>query len=110
MNRHKQAHSQIALQFYPGYFDTDQLYDLEIDPYEQHNLADDSKYQSDLKRMKQALTEHLLTFNHPFDLREEPFMKSKTYRKLTQKTKTIGIDYISWLPRDHGAIVWPPEK
>ena len=85
MNRHKQAHSQIALQFYPGYFDQDQLYDLENDPYEQHNLAEDPKYRNNLKRMKQGLEKHLRTFKHPFDLREEPFMKSKTYQQLTQK-------------------------
>lgn len=106
---HKQAHSQIALQFYPGYFDPDQLYNLKNDPYEQHNLADDPKYGDNLKRMKKLLAEHLQTFNHPFDLSEEPFLKSKRYRELAQKTKAIGTNYIPWLPRDHGAIVWPPE-
>ena len=73
-------------------------------------MANGPEYHSDLVRMKQALTERLQTFKHPFDLNEEPFMKSKAYRKLIQKTKAIGTDYIPWLPRDHGAIVWPPEE
>ncbi len=39
----------------PGYFDTDQLYDLEKDPKEQVNLADDPQYEEILQEMKNAL-------------------------------------------------------
>ena len=41
LNTFKQAHSQISMEYYPAYFDQDQLYDLEADPYEQKNHAHD---------------------------------------------------------------------
>jgi len=108
LNVWKQAHSQIAIEHYPAYFDPDQLYDLKNDPYEQHNLASDPAHQAVLKRLKVALRQQLATFDHPYDLTEAPFMKSEKYRQLVRKTQAIGTDYIPWLPRDHGKIVWPP--
>ena len=45
-----------------------------------------------------------------FDLAVDPFLKSATYRRYAANTRAIGTDYIAWLPRDHGKIVWPPEE
>ncbi len=39
----------------PGYFDPDQLYDLETDPGEQVNLANDPEFSDILKEMKETL-------------------------------------------------------
>ncbi len=39
----------------PGYFDADQLYDLEADPGEEVNLAGDPDYQEILGKMKEEL-------------------------------------------------------
>lgn len=50
----------------PGYFDKDQLYDLEKDPFEQHNLADDPAYQDQLTNMKALLKGYLADMPHPF--------------------------------------------
>jgi hypothetical protein len=43
----------------PGYFDPDQLYDLELDPGEQKNLADDPNYQDILNEMRTELAGYL---------------------------------------------------
>jgi len=110
LNIFKQAHSQIALESYPHYFDIDQLYDLETDPYELHNLVRNPKYNEILKELQQALSKKLETFKHPFDLECDDFLNSDKYRKLAANTRAIGTDYISWLPRDHGEIVWPPDS
>lgn len=46
---------RIAITKYPGYFDADQLYDLEVDPDEQMNLADDPAYATVLRDLKAEL-------------------------------------------------------
>ncbi len=110
LNVFKQAHSQIAMQHFPHYFDADQLYDLENDPYEQKNVANEPAYTTVLQRFKDELGRRLATFKHPFDLKADPFMSTDTYDNLAANTRAIGTDFIPWLPRDHGKIVWPPEE
>jgi arylsulfatase A-like enzyme len=110
MNILNQAHSQIAMEKYPGYFDQDQLYDLENDPYEQVNLASDPAYRVILQQMQEELRKYLVTFDHPFNLEEIPFMNTEQYRQLADKAVARGTDWIPWLQRDHGGITWPPTK
>ena len=110
LNVFKQAHSQIALEHYPHYFDADQLYDLENDPYEQNNVANDPAYAEVLQRLKDELARRLTTFKHPFEIEADDFMTTETYDNLAANTRAIGTDFIEWLPRDHGKIVWPPEE
>lgn len=105
-----EACSQIAMEKYPGYFDQDQLYDLESDPYEQNNLADDPAYKEVLTNMQEELKIYLETFNNPFRLEEISFMKTYHYKELIRKSRALGTDWIDWLERDHGTIIWPPEK
>ena len=42
---------------YPGYYDRDQLYNLEDDPTEQVNLANNPEYKAKLEEMKKALNQ-----------------------------------------------------
>jgi arylsulfatase A-like enzyme len=49
-----------------NYFDTDQLYDLEKDPEEKTNLADDPSYRGVLKEMQAKLSQHLEGVPGPF--------------------------------------------
>lgn len=53
---------------YPGYYDSDQLYDLSQDPGEQHNLAADPAYAERLKILKDELSELLKTLPGSVDL------------------------------------------
>ena len=104
-----QAHSAIAMNGFPCYFDQDQLYNLHDDPYEQINLYDDMEDSEELKTLKSALEAHLKTFNHPFDLTPIPFLETVEYRKLTEVNLIFDLLSIPWLSRDHGFILWPPE-
>ncbi len=108
LDTHKQAHSQIAMQYFPHYFDQDQLYDLEKDPYELNNLAYQFEYQEILQEMKAELQDYLDKFEHPFSLERIPYMETEEYRELAENTKAIGTDFIPWLSRDHGNLKYPP--
>ena len=94
---------------YPGYFDPDQLYDLESDLYEQVNLYPSMEGSEVVEALKAALGSHLKSFGHPFSLDPVPFMQSKEYIGLTGNNLAFDIYSIPWLSRDHGAIQWPPE-
>ncbi|MEW6358626.1 MAG: sulfatase-like hydrolase/transferase [Planctomycetota bacterium] len=59
-------HTFNADKNYPGYYDADQLYDLNADPNEQKNLAADSAHKTKLEEMKRLLTEYCRTLPHTF--------------------------------------------
>jgi len=109
LNVFKQAHSSIAMEHYPAYFQPDQLYDLQVDPYEQHNLAADPAFASVLEKLRGELARFLADFNHPFDLSVPEYMLGREYQILVRRTLAVGTGHIPWLRRDHGRIVWPPE-
>ncbi|MFC2123393.1 sulfatase [Bacteroidota bacterium] len=109
MNMERQAHSSIAMAKYPSYFDADQLFDLENDPYEQHNLAYDPEHQEILNKMQEVLLKYLSGFNHAYHFGDTAIMRSEKYSELAAKSRAIGTSYIPWLQRDHGSIIWPPE-
>ena len=50
----------------PGFWDGDQLYDLQTDPGEMKNLAANPEYAVQLKKMKQLLTKDLRAMGRPF--------------------------------------------
>jgi hypothetical protein len=49
-----------------GFWDADQLYNLQTDPDERINLAADPRYAATLQRLKAMLTEDLRTSGRPF--------------------------------------------
>ena len=51
---------------YPGYYDADQLYDLEADPGERVNLANDPEHQEVLKALKQELRTRVRSLGDTF--------------------------------------------
>ena len=57
-----------AMKKHPHYFDVDQLYDLETDPYETTNLAGDPAHAPVLHEMKLRLQGYLQTFSAPLSL------------------------------------------
>ena len=51
---------------HPGFWDGDQLYDLQNDPQEMHNLSSDPTYAGELQTMRQLLTKQLRSHGRPF--------------------------------------------
>jgi arylsulfatase A-like enzyme len=51
---------------FPHYFDPDQLYDLEEDPFEQNNLYEGEKYRDQVKQLKNQLKDIQKTLPHEF--------------------------------------------
>lgn len=68
----KQPLIVASLLRYPHYLAADQLYDLQSDPAEQHNLAADPACASILAEMRQRLDRQLKRFDRPFPLEQEP--------------------------------------
>ncbi len=96
----------IVATYFPGYFDADQLYDLENDPYEQNNLAYDSDYADVLKKMKAALNEKVSSFNHPYPMDNTEYINLPEYKASIRKMKETGIT-VWWWNRD---INYPPAE
>jgi len=51
---------------FPHYFDYDQLYNLQADPFEQVNLADYPQYKTVLNTLRETLREHSAELPYPF--------------------------------------------
>jgi arylsulfatase A-like enzyme len=60
------THTYRADERYPGYFDQDQLYDLNEDPAERKNLAGEPAGQARLARMQDLLRRYSATLPHTF--------------------------------------------
>jgi len=91
--------SLIGAEYYPAYFDADQLYDLKEDPDELNNLAGDPAHADVLAEMKERLKGYLDTFTHPFDLDDVQFLNSESFRRLAEASRSIGTEHISWWRR-----------
>jgi arylsulfatase A-like enzyme len=57
---------ELALKRHPGYWDADQLYDLQADPEERVNLAKDTRHAQTVAELKGRLKEWLAGFKTPF--------------------------------------------
>ncbi|MGD2175581.1 MAG: sulfatase-like hydrolase/transferase [Candidatus Brocadiaceae bacterium] len=101
-----QVHSQIAMCYFPDYFQPDQLYDLSADPYEQRNLSEDPEHADVLRDLRAALAAELEQFEHPYDLAVPSFVRSEQYRRLVEKRLARGTAGVGWWPDDYQ---WPPD-
>jgi arylsulfatase A-like enzyme len=82
---------------YPYYFEADQLYDLEADPKEQHNLAYDPEYEGVLNQMKERLKNYTESFRNPFPVdNPDPFYLSAEYQKLNEAARDIDMEQYYW--------------
>lgn len=102
-----QAHSAIAMNCYPDYFDQNQLYDLQNDPYELNNIYDENPEIA--HKLKSVLQDHLRQFQHPFDLADIQYLDSEDYKSKYEENKNWDLANIPWLSRDHGFLQWPPQ-
>lgn len=108
LNTRSQGLPVISIKFYPAYFDADQLFYLDSDPYELENLAYDPAYAEKVTELQKVLKEHLASFSHPFDLSVDPFVRSDRYRVLVKESEKASVYDIPWYARDWGEVVWPP--
>jgi len=79
----------------PHWYDPDQLFDLENDPLEQNNLADDPAYAEQLKPMQAKLQKYLDRFDHPFDLTVNPFCKTEQFKEMVKTARRTPLP--AWL-------------
>ncbi len=90
---------QREIRNYPHYWDPDQLYDLEADPEERTNLFGQPEHAEVAADLKARLEQYLSTFQHPFDLADQPFMHTERYREMAATTASIGPEIYDWYRR-----------
>lgn len=101
-----QAHGLIASRYHEGYFSSDQLYDLEKDPWEQNNLAALPEYKQVLDEMKLALNEILSGLDPDFNLEDTSYINKPAYIGQVKNTLETGLSAISWWNRK---LDYPPD-
>lgn len=96
-NLHGTTSDEPGVMRYPYYFDADQLYDIEADPEEQHNLAYEDEYSGILKQMQETLKNYTGSFRNPFPVEDpDPFYLSPEYQKLNEKARDINMNQYYW--------------
>ena len=106
LGREISGFASIVSSYFPGYFDADQLYHLDNDPYEQHNLAYKKDYADIKNNMQGALKNKLNTFRHPYYMKDTSFMNLPEYKAGINKAKEKGIS-VPWWDRN---INFPPDS
>lgn len=104
LNMRMQGQPHISMRYFSSYFDADQLFDLENDPNEQKNLAEDPEYANVLEDMKKRLKKYTESMDHPFSVDDIDFYKTEEYKKLCDETRKIGVDHIPWWDKN---FKWP---
>lgn len=79
----------LNLPFKPAWFDADQLYDLQTDPLERHNLAYHPAYAAVLADMKTRLAAFTARFERQFPSEAPEFLLSPEYQQLVANRKKI---------------------
>lgn len=94
--------SRLNLLFKPAMFEPDQLYHIETDPFQRHNLAGNPAYAERLAMMKARLAEITETFERPYPLEVPPEMLTKAYADAVINRKAALEDRI-YYPQDYDA-------
>jgi arylsulfatase A-like enzyme len=101
--RPRHLFSDLAVRYFPHYFDPDQLYDLSVDRWEQHSLAAEAGAADRLRRMRRLLEHHLASFEHPYPLNGQPFTETAAYRALADRRVDRASNKRWW----HNDFHWP---
>ena len=99
LGRERHGFTSISVESFPHYYDADQLYDLEADPREQHNLADDPAHRSVLAEMRGRMRGYLQTLPHPYpldDAEQAAFLRSERFAGLADRVREEGTGYVGW--------------
>ncbi len=105
------AHAAFAQLAYPNYFDPNQLYDLQDDPWELNNLWDQPETAEKQQQLKQALFAITETFARPYPEEAREIFDSEVYETITTRTRAENNPHETqdWVERDHDSIPWPPK-
>ena len=111
LNMPEQGQCKINIHAFPHCLEADQLYDLDNDPLEKNNLANNQEYQTILRNMKQRLEKYTSTFNNPFPIEAPEFHKSEKFKELVEKAKeNHPLNDIPWYPNPTTKNrIWPPK-
>jgi arylsulfatase A-like enzyme len=74
-----------VMRLYPNYWDSDQLYDLSVDPNEQINRIGDPSLASVREELHGLLCAAIASLPHPYPKHADAFQRSAEYRALYQK-------------------------
>ncbi|MEX0324351.1 MAG: sulfatase, partial [Puniceicoccaceae bacterium] len=107
LNTFDTGQASITMEEISSYWNPDQLFDANKDPYETTNLFGNPEYADQLKILQQDLQGILSTFKHPFDLAPSTFQNSSEFDKLKQPRIDRGTSYIYWY--EPGQYAWPPK-
>ena len=99
--------ASITMEEISSYWDPDQLFDVEKDPYETTNVFKNPEYADKLALLKKDLRGVLDSFDHPFDLDSSAFQTSPLFDALKQPRIDSGTSYIYWY--EPGKYAWPPK-
>ncbi len=81
------AFDKLNAPFLPGYFDSDQLYDIKTDPFERTNLIDDPARVDVVADLKAELKQITDTLPRPFPAAPDPYLQTEEYKKQLAECK-----------------------
>ncbi len=99
--------ASIAMEYHPGYFDADQLYNLHEDPYEQNNLAKNPAYDKKLDEMQDLLSTYLSEIGYYYPLADTAYVQLPAYKEAVKNARQVGTSNIPWWNRK---LDYPPSK
>lgn len=104
--------SLLSIKHKKHYWDYDQLYDLDSDPDEEHNLAFDPAFADVLADMRSRLRRHLGTMHYDFDLEDTAFFETETFKRARDAHQAVGPETIPWYREEDyvGELTFPPVR
>ncbi|MEM7792576.1 MAG: sulfatase/phosphatase domain-containing protein, partial [Verrucomicrobiota bacterium] len=105
---YQQVHAAFTMAYFSGYFDPDQLYDLQKDPFQLQNRWKDPELAAARDRLRERLFEYTDTFDHAFPEEPNLFFATDTYKQLVDAALSKETPETEWELRDLDRIAWPP--
>ena len=98
--------AQLNAPFQPQYFDADQLYDVQLDPYQSHNLIDDPTRAAVVVELKQALWQITDTLPGGFPTEPHAFRQTSRYAALMAARREQLAEIEHYPPGGRANIIW----
>lgn len=109
MGLEKGMFGDLNAPFKPHYFDADQFYDIQTDPYERKNLINEPGLAELISEYKEALFKITDTMPGQFPGQPSQFRQSETYKELLAKRKKHVASIVHY-PKDNTDVIWFENK